>query len=178
VADISIPHVAGDIIFTPTEVAKFLSSLLTGKLISADSLTKMKELNQGFGRGLFQFLFYDKKAPAYNGGIDGFSSLAAYFEVDELAFVLTSNGMNYAMNDISITILSIYYGLPLDIPDFDQVAIELSERVLVKYEGVFSSQTMPLKIKIKVKDIKLTAQATGQGAFNLAPYSTSEFRFD
>ena len=178
VTDTSIPHGAGAIISTPTEVAKFLSSLLTGKLVSADSLTKMKELNEGFGRGLFQFPFYDKRAYGHNGGIDGFSSLAGHFEADDLAFALTSNGMNYAINDISIAILSIYYDLPYDIPDFDQKPIELSEKDLVKYEGLYASQEMPLKITLKVNDGHLTAQATGQGAFNLTPYSTSEFRFD
>ncbi|WP_340677848.1 serine hydrolase domain-containing protein [Paraglaciecola sp.] len=176
--DMSIPHGAGAIISTPTEVAKFLSSLLTGKLVSADSLAKMKELNQGFGRGLFQFPFHDKKAYGHNGGIDGFSSITGYFADEDVAFTLTSNGMNYAMNDINISVLSIYYGLPYDIPDFDQKPIELAEKDLTKYEGVFSSKAMPLKITVKVTDGQLTAQATGQGAFNLTPYSTAEFRFD
>lgn len=178
VTDMSIPHGAGAIISTPTEVARFLSSLLTGKLVSADSLTKMKELNQGFGRGLFQFPFHDKKAYGHNGGIDGFQSQSGYFETDDLAFVLTSNGMNYGMNDISIAILSIYYGLPYDIPNFAQKAVELTETSLVRYEGVYASQAMPLKITVKVKDGQLTAQATGQGALDLTPYSASEFRFD
>jgi D-alanyl-D-alanine carboxypeptidase len=178
VTDMSIPHGAGAIISTPTEVAKFLSSLLTGQLVSADSLAKMQELNQGFGRGLFQFPFDDKKAYGHNGGIDGFSSITGYFAADDVAFALTSNGMNYAMNDITIAVLSSYYGRPYDIPDFDQKPIELAVKDLVKYEGVFSSKAMPLKITLKVNDGQLTAQATGQGAFNLTPYSSSEFRFD
>jgi len=178
VTDMSIPHGAGAIISTPTEVTKFLSSLLTGKLVSADSLAKMQELNQGFGRGLFQFPFYDKKAYGHNGGIDGFSSITGYFAADDVAFALTSNGMNYAMNDINIAVLSIYYGLPYEIPDFDQKPIELAAKDLLNYEGLFASKDMPLKITLKLNDGQLTAQATGQGAFNLTPYSTAEFRFD
>jgi D-alanyl-D-alanine carboxypeptidase len=178
VTDLSIPNGAGAIISTPTEVAKFLSSLLTGKLISADSLTKMKEINQGFGRGLFQFPFYDKKAYGHNGGIDGFSSQAGYFEADDLAIVLTANGINYAMNDISIAMLSIYYDRPYDIPDFDKKAIELSERDLVKYEGMFASQEIPITINVKVNGGDLMAQSPGQRALKLTPYSTNEFRFD
>ena len=178
VTDMSIPHGAGAIISTPTELAKFLSSLLTGKLISAESLAKMKELNQGFGRGLFQFPFHDKKAYGHNGGIDGFSSVAGYFAEGDVAFALTANGMNTPMNNISIGILSIYYGLTFDLPDFGQKPIELSEQELIKYEGVFSSVAMPLKITIKVNQGQLTAQATGQGALNLSAYSTTEFRFE
>lgn len=178
VTDMSIPHGAGAIISTPTEVARFLSSLLEGKLVSADSLTKMKEIDQGFGRGLFQFPFYDKQAYGHTGGIDGFSSQAAIFDQDDVAFALTSNGTNYPMNDISIAILSIYYGRPYDIPDFAQKPIKLSKNDLVKYEGVFSSQDIPLKITMKVNNGQLTAQATGQQALNLTPYSSLDFRFD
>lgn len=49
---------------------------------------------------------------------------------------------------------------------------------MTNYEGVFASAGLPLKITVKLSDGKLTAQATGQPAFNLTPYSSSEFRFD
>lgn len=176
--DMSIPHGAGAIISTPSEVATFLSALLTGKLVSADSLTKMKEINQGYGRGLSQFPFYDKKAFGHNGGIDGFSSIAGYFEADGVAFALTSNGMNYVMNNISIAILSIYFGRAYDVPDFSQKPIELPEKDLVNYEGVFSSQAIPIKITVKVNGGDLTAQSPGQPVLKLTPYSTTEFRFE
>jgi D-alanyl-D-alanine carboxypeptidase len=178
VTDMSIPYGAGAIISTPTEVGIFLTNLLTGKLVSTDSLTKMKEINQGFGRGLSKYPFYEKTAYGHNGSIDGFSSQAGYFETDGLTITLTSNGMNYGMNDISIAILSIFYGLPFDIPDFNQKAIELSVKDLVKYEGVFASQEIPLKITVKEEDGQLTAEATGQAPLNLTPFSTSEFRYE
>lgn len=178
VTDMSIPHGAGAIISTPTEVALFLTNLFKGELISAGSLSKMKEINQGYGRGLFQFPFDGKTAYGHTGGIDAFSSNSGYFEADGLAIAVTSNGMNYTMNNIMIGVLSIYYGLPFDIPDFDKKAVELSEKELLKYEGVYASQKLPIKITLKVTDGKLTAQATGQGAFQLTPFSISEFRFD
>lgn len=178
VTDMSIPHAAGAIISTPTEVGLFLTSLFKGELISAGSLAKMKEINQGYGRGLFQFPFNGKTAYGHTGGIDAFSSNSGYFEADGLAIAVTSNGMNYTMNNIMIGVLSIYHGMPFDIPDFDKKAVELSEKELFKYEGVFTAQGVSLKITIKVTDGKLTGQATGQGAFQLTPFSTSEFRFD
>ena len=86
--------------------------------------------------------------------------------------------MNYVMNDISIGILSIFYGLPYDIPNFDQKPIEILKKDLNKYEGVYESKALPLKLTMKVNKGQLTAQATGQGALNLTAYSTSEFRFE
>ncbi|MCE7991694.1 MAG: beta-lactamase family protein [Roseivirga sp.] len=178
VTDMSIPHAAGAIISTPTEIGRFLTALFTDKLISTESLAKMKEINQGYGRGLFQFPFNGKSAYGHSGGIDGFVSNSGYFGSDGLAIAVTSNGMNYKMNDIMIGVLSIYFGMPFDIPDFDKKSIELSEKEMLKYEGVFASQGFPLKITVKLSNGQLTAQATGQGAFVLTPYSNSEFRFD
>lgn len=178
VTDMSIPHAAGAIISTPTEIGTFLTALFTGKLISTQSLAKMKEINQGYGRGLFQFPFNGKSAYGHSGGIDAFVSNSGYFGSDGLAIAVTSNGMNYTMNDIMIGVLSIYHGMPFDLPDFDKKSLKLSDKELLKYEGVFASEGFPLKITIKVSDGQLTAQATGQGAFVLTPYSTSEFRFD
>ncbi|WP_289030903.1 serine hydrolase domain-containing protein [uncultured Paraglaciecola sp.] len=176
--DMSIPFSAGAIISTPSEVGLFLTGLFNGKLISANSLDKMKEINQGYGRGLFKFPFYEKEIYGHTGGIDGFVSQAGYFPADNVAFTLTSNGLNYKLNDISIGLLSIYYGRPFDIPDFTQKPISLSEKNLLKYEGVFSSKDIPLKITLTFRDGQLTAQATGQGPLNLTPFSTSEFRFE
>ncbi|MDU0354714.1 serine hydrolase domain-containing protein [Paraglaciecola aquimarina] len=175
--DMSIPFSAGAIISTPTEVGVFLTHLFKGKLLSAASLTKIKEINQGFGRGLFKFPFYQKTAYGHSGGIDGFVSQTGYFDADNTVFTLTANGLDYKLNDISIGVLSIYYGLPFDIPDFTQKPISLPESELAKYQGVFASQDIPLKITIKVENGKLMAQATGQGPFVLTPFSNSEFRF-
>ncbi|MBC3765816.1 serine hydrolase domain-containing protein [Neptunicella marina] len=176
--DMSIPAGAGAIISTPTEVATFLYGLLTGKLISAESLTKMKEINQGVGRGLMTFPFYNKMAYGHNGGIDGFVSQSGYFEADDVALAMTANGSNYPLNDITIGVLSIYYGLPFDIPDLTRTAIQLPKEQLVKYQGVFASKQLPLKITLKLNGEQLTAQATGQNALPLSPFSSTEFRFD
>ncbi|MBD3585721.1 beta-lactamase family protein [Salinimonas sp. HHU 13199] len=176
--DMSIPHGAGAIISTPADVSMFLSGLFSGKLISAPSLSKMKEINQGFGRGLFQYRFNDRTAYGHDGGIDGFSSQAAYFEADKVAISLTSNAMNYSINEIGIAILSIYFDLPYDIPDFNDKPVSLPQEKLVNYEGVYSSPQIPLKISLKVNDGRLMAQASGQGAFPLTPYSDSKFHFD
>ncbi len=183
VTDMSIPHGAGAIISTPTDVATFLSGLFNGKLVSAASLAKMKEINDGYGRGLFKFPFHASSAYGHNGGIDGFRSQAGYFESENVAFAITANGLNYALkditlNDISIAILSIYYGMPFELPDYTKTAIELPADELGNYEGVFASDTVPLKITLSVVNGQLTAQATGQSALKLTAFSRQEFRFE
>ncbi|MEM9328867.1 MAG: serine hydrolase domain-containing protein [Bacteroidota bacterium] len=75
----SVPLGAGAVISTPTDINQFLRYLFEGKLISDQSLIEMRKLVDGFGLGVFQVPFYDKKAFGHTGGIDGFRSTAFYF---------------------------------------------------------------------------------------------------
>ena len=106
------------------------------------------------------------------------SSNLAYFPNENVVLSVTANGMNYNLNNILIGILSIYFNVPFEIPDFTVKEIELSREELKLYEGEFSSKLLPLKITLKVEGGQLYGQATGQSAFLLAPFSRTEFRFE
>ncbi len=77
------------------------------------------------------------------------------------------------VNEIDITIPGGF-----DSVDPNAKPITLSEEGLKKYEGEYSSNLVPFKISLTLKDNMLFAQATGQPAFPLTPYSKTEFRFD
>jgi D-alanyl-D-alanine carboxypeptidase len=62
---------------------------MKGKLTSANSLAKMKELNQGYGRGLFQYPCHEKDAYGHT----------SYISEDEIAFTLLSSSMNISIKD-------------------------------------------------------------------------------
>jgi hypothetical protein len=80
------------------------------------------------------------------------------------------------MNDILIGLLSCYFNKPYKIPDFKTVALPAEK--LIKYEGEYISEQLPLVITVKQDNGKLTAQATGQPSFTLDAVSETEFRFD
>ena len=176
--DMSIPHGAGAIVSTPKNLAAFAAALFSDKLISASSLNHMKDIKDGVGKGLFRFPFGEKFAYGHGGGIDGFVSNLAYFPNENVALAITANGMNYNFNDILIGVLSIYFNVPFEMPDFSAKKITLSQKQLENYEGEFSSKSLPLIITLKVTDDQLFGQATGQAAFPLTPFSTTEFRFE
>lgn len=176
--DMSIPHGAGAIVSIPRDLTSFITLLFSGKVVSEASLEKMKETDHVFGRGLLRFPFYDRYSYGYNGGIDGFVSCVSYFEDDEVAVAFTSNGMNYSLNDILIGTLNIYFDLPFDIPNFGAKEIVLEREILRRYEGTFSSETLPLIITLSVEGNRLFGQATGQSEFPLSPFSETEFRFE
>jgi D-alanyl-D-alanine carboxypeptidase len=174
--DVSVPGGAGALESTSADIAHFYEALFQGKLVSAKSLEIMKELRDGYGKGLFSFPFYDKTSYGHTGGIDGFTSIAAFFPSDSLAFAYCSNGANYKTNDILIGVLSIYFGRPYQIPSFTTLTIDAAQ--LQAYNGTYSNPEFPLKIEVRVKNGKLEAQATGQGAFPLEATAKDSFRFD
>jgi D-alanyl-D-alanine carboxypeptidase len=174
--DMSIPGGAGSIVSTPDDLTKFIDALFTGKLLQPSLLSEMLFLKDGYGKGIFRMPFYNNYSYGHTGKIDGFHSSLCYFPSDSVSIAFCSNGMNYEMNDLLIGILSIYYNKPYKFPSFK--TITLPETQLLKYEGIYSSTQMPLKITIKKEDGVLTAQATGQSSFPLETKSDTEFRFD
>lgn len=171
--DMSIPGGAGAIVSTTADLNKFIEALFSSKLVSSSSLEQMKTMTDGYGMGMFQIPFYEKRAYGHNGGIDGFASNLAYFPEDKLALAYCTNGQVYPMNNILIGVLSIYFNQPYSIPTFS-----LKPEEFDKYLGVYSTTQMPLKITIAKVGRTLTAQATGQQSFPLDPTEKDKFKFD
>jgi D-alanyl-D-alanine carboxypeptidase len=158
----SVPTGAGAIVSTPAEVAIFLRSLMTGKIINQKNLKKMKKLTQGYGLGITTFPYNKKRAYGHTGGIDGFRSIAGYIEEDDVTFVQLTNGMATSFNDISIAMLASYYKDSFDIPVFAK-SLKLSENILKKYSGTYSGKSFPLKITFYSKNGTLFGKASGPG---------------
>src|SRR5689334_22027305 len=171
----SIPGAAGAIVSTPADLAKFIESLFSLKLVSNSSLTQMKTMTDGYGMGMFQIPFHMKSAYGHNGGIDGFLSTLAYFPKDSLTVAYCTNGQVYPMNDILIGIFSIYFDMPYVIPTFNAPSITLKTEDLDKYLGVYSSTQIPLKITITKNNTTLISQATEQSPFPLEATEKDKF---
>lgn len=174
----SVPHAAGAIVSSAKETNQFLSALFAGKLVSDTSLTAMKELEDGYGLGMFAAPFYGQAFMGHNGRIDGFVSATGHNEADGVTVTVLSNGVNYNFNDVLVAVLSSIYKRDFDIPDFSAKPVELSTQVKNKVVGSFSSDQLPLDISFRIEGKQLMTQATGQGAFPVTPYSDTEFRFD
>ncbi len=175
--DMSIPLGAGAITSTPADINLFLSNLLGEKLISKESLEKMKTIKEGMGMGLIQVPFYEKTGFGHTGGIDGFQSQSFFFPDQKLAISIFSNGVSYSLNDISIGILSNYFGKNFEMPVFTETIV-LKPEELEKYVGVYGNPKFPLKITIDKDGNTLTGQATGQSSFPLECIGQDKFKFD
>lgn len=56
-----------------------------------------------------------------------------YFESDDVVVVFIVNGLNYLLNDISIVVLSLYFGIFFEVFDLLSWVIMLIEDLLIFY---------------------------------------------
>lgn len=174
--DPSIPLGAGAIVATASDLVVFSTALFGGKLVSKKSLEWMQTVQDGYGMGIFPMPFYEERGWGHTGGIDGFSSVFAFFPEGDVSFAITSNGLDMNMNDLSIAVLSSVYNKPFEVPTFSRLTLRSEE--LDPYLGVYSSNQIPLKIAITMKEGVLIAQATGQASFPLEATSKDVFQFE
>lgn len=172
--DMSVPLGAGAVVSNPEDLTKFIENLFAGKIISVISLKRMTMIKDGYGMGIFQYPFYDRKLYGHTGGIDGFASFLAICPEDNVSVAVVSNGTNFGLNNIMLCALSCYYNKPFEIPSFK--TITLNPEDLDKYLGEYSSKQLPLKITFTKNRNRLIAQGSGQPSFGLEAAETDVFK--
>lgn len=174
--DMSIPHGAGAIVSTPSDLVKFITALFDGKLVKKESFERMMDIKDGMGMGIQQFPYENKKVYGHGGGIDGFSSLLCYLPDSRMAVCYCSNGTVFSVNDIILRTLNNYYGKDQKLPSF--TTVNVTPEALEKLKGVYSTPSFPLKLTIIHRNGKLFGQGTGQPEFPLEPSAENVFRFE
>ena len=174
--DPSVPLGAGGIVSNPSDLAKFSYLLFSGKILKNQSLEKMKKINGQYGLGIFTIPFYKRTAFGHTGGIDGFSSIFAHFNDDEVSYALNSNGTNFNNNDISIAVLSAVFDKPYEIPTFS--SYDYLPKDLKELLGSYSSEEIPLIIEVTMEGSILMIQATGQPIISLEAVEKNNFKSD
>jgi D-alanyl-D-alanine carboxypeptidase len=175
-SDMSIPHGAGAVISTPSDLTKFIEALFDGKLISDSSLARMKNIKEGYGYGMLSFPFFDKKTFGHDGLIDGFNSVLIHFPADSVTFCYLSNGEVFPVNEIMIAAMEIYFDMNYKIPSFQKINLKPEE--LDKYLGKYSNSDLDMTITIMKKESNLIAQGEGQSPFTLTATGKHTFTFD
>ncbi|WP_439488559.1 serine hydrolase domain-containing protein [Algoriphagus sp.] len=173
--DMSVPAGAGAVVSTSEDLLRFIEGLFAGKIISQESLELMKEIKDGYGRGMFQYPYAEKKFYGHTGGIDGFRSLIGYFPNEKLTIVTLSNGLNFNSNDITIAMLHSYFGHEVSIPSF--TTVELSEEEIDQYVGEYSSEQIPLVFTFERQGKVLIAKPSGQQDTPLDAKGNHTFEF-
>ncbi|NVK21998.1 MAG: beta-lactamase family protein [Kangiellaceae bacterium] len=177
--EMSVADAAGALVSTTEELNIFFKALFDTKLISKESLATMISEQDLYGHGIFkreldadgtEYIAY-----GHSGGIESFNSNILYFPEQKIGVTYLSNAVSYDLGKVNKTLLRAAFGSEIETPTFKE--LELTEDELKKYEGGYSSDTHPLDISVMVKDGKLLAQASGQGAFPLTAVDVDTFEF-
>ncbi|MGG5487857.1 serine hydrolase domain-containing protein [Gaetbulibacter sp. PBL-D1] len=172
----SISMGAGGVVSTPTDLVHFIEALFNNKILLPESIAKMKTIQDKFGMGLFKTKYYDKVSYGHNGEIDGFISVLRCFPDENIGFAIVSNGLDYPMNSIEVTIVNSLFDKHYDIPDFR--IYEPKSKELNQYLGVYSSETFPVKLTVTRSGNQLHLQAPGNSVMNLQATAKGEFKHE
>ena len=169
-----VPLGAGAVISTPLDLCRFAEALFQGRLVTESSLQKMKTMEDGMGRGLFQIPFFKRAAMGHNGGIDKFISQFGYFEQDGLSIAACSNGGRFNSNDVLIAVLSAYYGEKWSKPDLRYTLTEANKKALA---GNYFESSTGLELEIIIKENALFGRIIGQPSFPLDPFGKGKLLY-
>ena len=168
---------AGAIVSTPNDLAKFIQALFDGKIVSKESLDRMKTMRDGEGLGMVTFEFAGKTFYGHTGGADNYGAWLAYLPEEKLAVAYTTNAKVYPVKDIVGGVLDIYYDKPFQVPSFESIAI--SPEILDKLVGVYSLPGAPGKFIITRDGSTLYAQPPGtQAPIPLEATAQDKFKID
>jgi len=174
--DASIPMGAGAIQSNAVDLVKFSNALFNGKIITKESISKMKTFKNDYGLGLFDYSFENHPGIGHDGAIDGYKSIFTNFEEDKISYAITSNATNYKLDLMTDIVVKAAFGQAYEIPEFKAINIKPEE--LETLTGTYAAEGMPFKITITRQENILSAQATGQSPLPLEAVDNTIFTFD
>ena len=163
----------GNLQSTPEDLTRFMEALWAGKIISKKSVANMATLDFGYGKGLLNFPFGERKFIGHSGSIEGFETVVGYYPKENFGIALAGNAVNFSFNDIVQGVLSCYYKLPYRFPVLEKADVD--EDRLKQYEGNYGNEKLPFVINVKLVKGKLRVHADEQGTFYITPLSDNEF---
>jgi CubicO group peptidase (beta-lactamase class C family) len=170
----SILFGGGQIVSTPNDLAKFIHALFDLKLVSQETLNRMKTMRDGEGLGMGTFTFAAKTFYGHTGGGDNYGAWLAYEPEEKLAVAYMTNAKVIPVKDIVSGVIDIYYNKPFQIPAFETIVV--SPEVLDKYVGVYSSPEATVKFTITREGATLFVQPDTQSAAPLEATAQDKFQ--
>ena len=135
-----------------------------------------KETNYGFGWQVSQSKQYGKIA-SHSGGWAGYITYIERHMDNDKTIIILQNNMTQFAKIPAKDVRKVLYNEPFPVVVPMKKAV-LTAEDLKRYEGVYGSAQIPVKLTIASHGDVLTAQATGQDAFPLDAYEQHIFRFD
>jgi CubicO group peptidase (beta-lactamase class C family) len=170
----SIPFSAGALYSTTEDVLRWEQGLFGGKVLSAESLTKMTTpFKSDYACGVGVRTVGGHKVIDHGGGIEGFNTFLAYYPEDKLTVVALSNLNGPAPAQIATKLAAVARGETVELPS-ERKEITVAPEILAQYVGTYELAPK-VKMMIRLEDGQLISQLSGQGKVPL--FAASETRF-
>jgi len=170
--NLSTPGGAGAMISTPADLVRFIQALFDLKLVSKQSLLRMKQDSLG----MVPFTYNGSTFYGHTGGIDNFGAWLVYQPEEKLAMAYTSNAKVYPVGKIVDGVFDIYGNKPFEVPTFEAIAVR--PEVLDKYVGVYSIPGAPIKLTVKRDGTTLFVQFPREGPVPLEATDEHTFKLE
>jgi len=172
----------GDIVSTSNDLNLFINALFDNKLVTKETLDIMMPKPGSkvvFGLGIMPVPFYNQVSFGHGGDTAGSHAITSYNKKEDYSVSMLINGEEYPHNSLGVGILSLIYDADYTYPKFGVDATKSSETPdkFQKYIGDYTSQDIPMDLKIFSQEGKLFAQGKGQPPFDLEYVDKDEFKF-
>ena len=172
------PGAAGALLSTVGDLIRWQRALVRGEVVTAESYARMitptvlpDGENTGYGYGLQIGEWRGTPVISHGGGINGFTSMLAYYPDHEVTIVVLGNGGSAPTGRIERQIAEAVLGL--EDPTRDARPLAASE--IERYLGTYDIPVMKLKIFEEEGKMMAQGQAPGQGAFELLSIGEHDF---
>lgn len=173
-ADMTVPQGAGALYSTTRDLLKWEQALFGGQVLTPESLARLTtRYRDNYALGLSVETTDGHRIISHGGGIQGFNTFLGYDADDRMTVVVLSNLNGGAPDRLGGQLLTLARGGAVTLAS-DRVAIAVPADTLAAYEGVYEVSPA-FALTVAVKDGKLTAQATGQSAFELHASEPDQF---
>jgi CubicO group peptidase (beta-lactamase class C family) len=172
--DMSIPFSAGALYSTTHDLLRWEQALFAGELLSTESLRKMTiPFKRNYGCGLLVRTVNGLNVIDHGGGIEGFSTMLAYYPDDKLTVVVLGNLEGEAPVEIADSLAAIAHGEKVILPS-ERKEVSVPPDTLAKYIGTYELGPK-FNITITLEGNQLMAQGTNQPKSPIFPESDTNF---
>jgi CubicO group peptidase (beta-lactamase class C family) len=170
----SIPHGAGALYSTTEDLLRWEQGLFGGKLLSAESLQKMiTPFKNDYGLGLMINETEGRKRISHGGGIQGFTTMLAYYPDSKVSTAVLANLNGRAADQIAAHLGKLAHGEAVQLTT-ERKEITLPRETLAAYVGTYEL-TPQIKVMITLDGGQLMTQLSGQPKFPMFAESETKF---
>ena len=172
--DMSVPFAAGGLYSTVEDLQRWNDALLSGKLVSAESLAKMHTPGKDdFGYGWKIETRCNRRLLTHGGGINGFSTYMIHIPDTRGFVVVLSNVMSHRPSRMAYNLVSILLGEPYTAPRVRR-AVELEPAAYDGLPGVYQLSST-LRLTITREGEHLYSSVSDKSRDEMFPESKNEF---